>query len=180
MLQQRRSLLQENKRNTTEYKTLNTEIGRHIKQDLKRHQEERIEIIEENRNLRSIKSHLGRNKIIEMENKQDVIEKNRTQISKITREYYSDLYSSKNSPPDTTQQSKIMNVNSEILPPITGEEIEKAIRDMKRNKARGDDEILIEMLKEGGEKIKDYLKILFNKCLFEGQIRKSGTRQIQF
>ncbi|XP_072375777.1 uncharacterized protein [Diabrotica undecimpunctata] len=52
MLQQRRSLLQENKRNTTEYKTLNTEIRRHIKQDLKRHQEERIEkIIEENRNL---------------------------------------------------------------------------------------------------------------------------------
>ncbi|XP_072376061.1 uncharacterized protein [Diabrotica undecimpunctata] len=86
MLQQRGSLLQENKRNTTEYKILNTEIRRHIKQDLERHQEERIEkIIKENRNLRSIKSHLGRNKIIEMENKQGVIEKSRTQISKITR-----------------------------------------------------------------------------------------------
>ncbi|XP_072389392.1 uncharacterized protein [Diabrotica undecimpunctata] len=118
-----------------------------------------------------------------MENKQGVIKKSKTQISKITREYYSDLYSSKNSPPDTTQQNlkkKIINVNSEILPSITGDEIEKAIRDMKRNKAPEDDEILIEMLKEGEEKIKEYLKILFNKCLFEGQIPQEWNKQIQF
>ncbi|CAG9830611.1 unnamed protein product [Diabrotica balteata] len=32
------------------------------------------------------------------------------------------------------------------------------------------------MLKEGGEKIKDYLKILFNKCLFEGQILQKWNK----
>ncbi|XP_072389332.1 uncharacterized protein [Diabrotica undecimpunctata] len=109
-------------KNEEQYKQINTEMKRKISDAIKQWLQDKCKEIEN------------------LEAKYDSFYLHK----KITKKYYSDLYSSINSPPDTTQQNlkkKIMNVNSEILPPITGEEIEKAIRDMKRNKVPEDDEM---------------------------------------
>lgn len=71
---------------------------------------------------------------------------------KITEEYYKKLYSFWNpSPIETTENLKrvIANVNIEIVPDITMDEIVRAIQEIKRNRAAEEDGVLMELLKEG-------------------------------
>lgn len=63
---------------------------------------------------------------------------------------------------ESTCKRTITNVNSEELPPITRNEIEMPIKQLRSGKATGDDEILAEMLKENGEPILLELGFLIN------------------
>ncbi|XP_044756612.1 uncharacterized protein LOC123315083 [Coccinella septempunctata] len=130
MLRKRRKLLNDNKRNTVEFTELNKTIRKQIKAELKKLQEERIQtIIENNRNLKNMKSRVGIKKIILLKNQGTEI-RNKNELVKITEEYYEKLYSSRNPPSiATTENLKrvITNVNSEEMPDITVDEIDRAI-----------------------------------------------------
>ncbi|XP_072378028.1 uncharacterized protein [Diabrotica undecimpunctata] len=172
MLKKRGQLLNDNKRNTVEFTELNKTIRKQIKEDLKKYQEDRIKkIIEKNKSLKTMKTNKGKRKLI-MPKAANNEERDLGEIVNITERYYTDLYSSKNDSPLSFKQNlsrKIQNVGSEILPEITEDEIEKSINDIKRNKAAGEDKILAELLKEGGDTIKKMLKIL---CIKDENIKK--------
>lgn len=61
-------------------------------------------------------------------------------------------------------------MNSEDLPEITMEEIEEAIKEIKRGKYAGRDGITTVLLKAREQPILAYLKLLFNRCLDEGTV----------
>ncbi|XP_076069458.1 uncharacterized protein LOC143041451 [Oratosquilla oratoria] len=64
-----------------------------------------------------------------------------------------------------------MNVEEEDeFEEITTEEIVYALKKMKNNKSPGCDELAVEMLKQGGQEIKMYLKNIFNHAWNEGAI----------
>lgn len=105
-----------------------------------------------------------------------IIDQNK--ITQRTEQFYQTLYSTKTGTNMKDVERKILNVNSEDIPEIEIYEIERALNQTKRNKAPGEDEILPEMLKEGGQPLLQELKILFNQCLQEGKIPKEWDNAV--
>uniref|UniRef100_A0A3P9M3N4 Uncharacterized protein n=1 Tax=Oryzias latipes TaxID=8090 RepID=A0A3P9M3N4_ORYLA len=77
-------------------------------------------------------------------------------------DFYETLYK------DTAQN--IRKEEAEDVPSILDSEIEHAIKGMKNKKAPGEDQIVIEMLKAGGEVVRCKLRTLFNKVITEENV----------
>jgi len=94
-------------------------------------------------------------------------------MHKIIENFYRKLYSTSVPKPDRIVNEKrriILNVDSEEIPEIDRSELRAALRKMKNRKAPGEDRVMSEMLKMGGEPLEEALLILLNKCLREQQI----------
>lgn len=53
------------------------------------------------------------------------------------------------------------------MPDIMTDEIDRAIQEIPRNRTAGEARVLMEILKEEEEKVREYLKTLYNKCIFK-------------
>lgn len=53
---------------------------------------------------------------------------------------------------------------------ITGEEVSKAINNMRREKARGMDEVPAEMLKHGGDAVVEWMLLIYKLSLEQGRV----------
>lgn len=85
-------------------------------------------------------------------------------------EFYENLYK------DTIH---IMNKPAaEEVPPILDSEVENAMKGMKNNKAPGEDQIVMEMLRAGGEIVCTKLKELFNQVLTKEEVPKEWKNAI--
>ena len=87
-------------------------------------------------------------------------------LVKRIEEFYTDLFSSKVILNPVYFNNDIQNQE----PPITSWEIKQALKESKTKKAPGSDNILIEMLKEGGDETCGVLAKLFSLCLHEYSI----------
>ncbi len=61
---------------------------------------------------------------------------------------------------------------------ISNDEIKNALKDMKRGKAPGEDEVLIEYLKEGGEPVCRQLADHFTECMKRNDIPSSWNNAV--
>ena len=83
------------------------------------------------------------------------IEKNQSNIVidhrqalRIWEKYIQDLYDSENHPQDTEIEAEVELDEDDKGPTILKSEVVKAIKDMQRKKATGDDNIPVDLLKE--------------------------------
>lgn len=108
---------------------------------------------------------------------QDVEGRETDKMITIAERYYRHLYRSKRNPPQGSVENlskKLSNVNSEDMPKISNEVIERVIRKLRiiKLKSRRD----IGRTAEGRRRrIMDYLRIMLNKCLAEGKISQRWT-----
>lgn len=176
LLDQRRKLAAEDRKGTAEYTALCKLIRRRIKENKTKTQEEKInKVIEQNKSMKALKPKLGKKQIYALKNKDGEIIEDREEILKTVENFYRDLYNTKIPEPNNAEEfqrnaQRIINVGSEELPDIKLDEVNKALEHMKRNKSPGKDGVIVEFIKEGGEKLKKRVACLLNKCLLEGII----------
>lgn len=178
LLAKRRTLINEGKRGTIEYVEINKLVRRRAKEDIRMHTQQIIEnVIEENKGPKIWKNKLrmGHKEIIALKNEEGRVITDRDELLKTAEKYYEKLYETKveNQTIVTNETNKkLVNVNSEELPNINEDEIKKAINKMKNGKSPGSDEIIAEMIKQGGDVLVKEFKKLFNMCLEKNEIPK--------
>nr|XP_013189558.1 unnamed protein product [Amyelois transitella] len=169
LLQKRREMV----RNSNKYKDLCKLVRSKVEKDIREYKERKVRaIIERHRGPKVFRKQLepGCQVIAKLKNKDGNLIVDRLQVLKVIEHYYSNLYAQKTNEPDHTNRLTIRNVGSEDIPEITKEEVMFALSKLKNGKASGEDGILPEMLKEGGEKLLDALIVLFNRCLHSGDL----------
>ena len=86
-------------------------------------------------------------RIQKLRKKDGSLTSNREEIHKICSDFYQELYNSQTE--TKNQEVKITSPENSELPEITSREVEVAIKNMKKNKAQGLDEISKDILEEG-------------------------------
>lgn len=71
-----------------------------------------------------------------------------------------------------TSKKGIVNQGSEEIPDITIGEIELALKKTKNNRSPGEDNIMSDAIRIGGQSLLEKLRDLFNLCLFNRWIPK--------
>lgn len=182
LMTKRRKLAEEGKTKSIEFTEINKTIRKNIKNDKRKIQEAKVEeIIEKNKNMKSLRPSLGKFEINKIKNEKQIEIHDRNKIIEIIHQYYTNLYQTKEAPPEDIKRrlkTKIKNVNSEIQPEISKSEIKKALKELKNNKAPGQDGMTAEMLKNGGKIITNTLYTLMNQIMQEKKIPDSWNESI--
>ena len=108
--------------------------------------------------------------IMSMRKESGEITTNREEILKICANFYKSLYTQTVPTPESTMKS---SPDTEEIPEFTEEEVERAIKRMKRHKAQGVDGIKSDIIKLGGPMVLTYLTNIFNNILRTKQIPDS-------
>jgi hypothetical protein len=166
-------------RTSSAYEALNKKVKKAIRKDSRiKKTKEVLQVIEENKNLKVLRSKKGRGRlrIHCMKDKNGQVHYGKRKILEIIQEFYAELYAESTPEPAhlrSRRREPVQNVGSEEIPEITRSELMAAVKELKSGKCPGEDGIAAEMLKTGGESLEKALCLLLNKCLEEGRIPES-------
>ena len=147
-------------------------ISKKQRQDIRSHNTKIVEsTISQGRGFKLAKKKLnqGRIQMCGIKGKDGTIIKCRERIMERTKEFYQELYASKNHTCAHPSYKKD-DVQKPFIPPVTTSEIHQAINQLKRNKAPGEDNITPDLIKDAAEIITPRLANLFTECLKQGKI----------
>ena len=143
-------------------------IQKSIRRDIRQHKRQRIEEqVAAFRDLKSISGIRKRGKkhnIASIMDAHSQLQTSRQNIVDVFADFYADLYSSRlvfNDIATTSTSESVLNV----VPDITGEEVEVQLGKMKKNKAGDDAGLVAEMLQYGCHELRDILAQLFTRIL---------------
>ena len=154
-----------------EYAELNKLVKKKLRTRARRKRKELIlETLEARKGPRQINKHRNKQMIMSMRKESGEITTNREEILKICANFYKSLYTQTVPTPESTMKS---SPDTEEIPEFTEEEVERAIKRMKRHKAQGVDGITSDIIKLGGPMVLTYLTNIFNNILRTKQIPDS-------
>lgn len=170
LMKERREMKGNKNTSNHELREINKNISKSIRQDIRKFKMGKIEkTIENNRSMRVLRRKLnnGKQEINRLKNNKGDISSNREELLRIVEDFYTELYKSRNEKRDQGKaiKKKIQNQGSEEVPDITEDEINQAIAKMKMHRAPGEDGIVLEAIKNGGQLLKRQIQKLFNLCL---------------
>ena len=108
--------------------------------------------------------------IMSMRKESGEMASDREEILNICAHFYKSLYTQTVPSPENTMKS---SPDTEEIPEFTEEEVERAIKKMKRHKAQGMDGITSDIIYLGGPNVLTYLTNIFNNILKTKQIPNS-------
>ncbi|KAI5743429.1 hypothetical protein M8J77_018082 [Diaphorina citri] len=175
LLERRRQMKIDNNTNKIEYSELCKTIRRKMKDDIERFNIETVKrAIEEKKSFKKAKQKLmiGKNQLIALDGPNGRINDGEEILEHI-RSFYKELYAKTNDEEQLTQETRSMNEEEEKIPEILPDEVTNAINLMKKDKATGDDEVSINILKLTGEETAITLAKIFTNCLINCKIPSS-------
>ena len=154
-----------------EYAELNKLVKKKRRTRARRKRKELIlETLEARKGPRRINKHRNKQMIMSMRKESGEITTNREETLKICANFYKSLYTQTVPTPESTMKS---SPDTEEIPEFTEEEVERAIKRMKRHKAQGVDGITRHIIKLGGPIVLTYLTNIFNNIKKTKQIPDS-------
>lgn len=184
LIADRVKLIKNGKRDSSEYREMTKVINKQMKKDLRKYNVKvATNAIESNCNMKVLRTTLAnaKKRIFKLKDENGTVHTDQEKILEITRKFYEDLFTSvREKPPSEMTHPKpaIMNVGSEELPEITVEEVQSSLKEMKNNKAPGEDDIPTEAIKVGGCTLLELITALFNRCLEEEKIPRAWENAI--
>ena len=128
------------------------------------------ETLEARKGPRQINEHRNKQIIMSIRKESGEITPDREENLKICANFYKSLYTQTVPTLESTMKS---SPDTEEVPGFTEEEVERAIKRMKRHKAQGMDRIISDTNKLGEQIVLTYLTNIFNKILKTKQIPDS-------
>ncbi|XP_072392435.1 uncharacterized protein [Diabrotica undecimpunctata] len=170
LMEKRREMKDKHTTNISERRNLNKTISKAVRKDIRNFDiKYPNNTIEQNKILKVLKRKLktGTRNIYKLKNKQVHAINEQQEILKVIEKYYRTLYSQDAHIPEVEAKQ---NQGSDKLPDITEAEITTALKGMKNNKTPGEDGIVSEMIKPGGETVIQALKTLYDPILLFEEI----------
>ncbi|CAG9828320.1 unnamed protein product, partial [Diabrotica balteata] len=181
-MEQRRILRSDENSSNDDINRMNKEVSREIRKDLRKYKDEKIiKTIEENKSMKIMRRKLtnGNKQIVKLKDRNGNITSNREHLLQIVESFYETLYSNQSTLYIVEyQQRKVQNQGSEDIPEISLDEIYKALKKMKNNKAPGEDGVVTEAIKLGGSVLIAKIQKLFNLCLWNQNIPTKWNNSI--
>ncbi|RVE40575.1 hypothetical protein evm_014776 [Chilo suppressalis] len=163
-------------------RTLNQEISKHVRHDLRCSNTLSIErAIEQNRGSKVIVQSLGRSHLTKLTTPSGEVVTSKPAVISEVEDFYGQLYASHASRPDPGNEDSRATLTrhfTEDLPEVSIGKIEIALGQLKNGIAPGEDGVTTELLKAGGKPVLRELQKLFNTVLFEGRTPEMWSRSV--
>ena len=148
---------------------LNKLIRKKQRNDLRKHKATTIQrVIEQGKSFKMAKRQLNRGRLqfTSVLEEDGTLTTDRERVVERSREFYEKLYSStRHEPPEADIEQQF-----EGFPNIKAWEVKSAVKQSKKGKAPGPDNITIDLIDAAGDIINDKLATLFNECLIQSKV----------
>src|SRR3977135_2704666 len=175
MLRKRREMKQDaTQYSKIEYRELCKIVRKQMREEIRKYNVQLVQkALTQNRGLKSakLKTKEGKSLMVAIRNKDGSITTDRDKIVERCAEFYRE-YSS------TADRPTIQTSADDSVPEVLSAEVQHAVKQMKNNKAPGDDGVVIDIIKEGGEVLYKQLSRLFTNCLRQRTIPKEWNNAI--
>ncbi len=182
---ERRAMTLQSSVDVTAYRQLNRQIRKSLRHDIRNFNTNSIkEAIERNQGSKVFArdNSIGQSQLTKLTTADGSVTSTKAEVLGEIERFYGQLYTSVTKPVDSSTsdpRAKLTRHYTEDIPDISLYEIRMALKQLKNNKAPGDDGITSELLNAGGTPILKVLQRLFNSVLLQGTTPEANYALLQ-
>ncbi len=183
LMAERRAMVLQTSADAKAHRQLNRQIWKSMRHDIRNFNANRVkEAIERNQGSKVFARDMsiGQTQLTKLKAEDGSVASTKAEVLGEIERFYGQLYTSVTRPVSSVAdpRAKLTRHYTEDIPDISLYEIRMALKQLKNNKAPGEDGITSELLKAGGTPVLRVLQKLFNSVIFEGATPAAWSRSV--